>query len=80
MKKGSYVSRSVYQKLAEENKRLLKDLRTICLGEMTESLMTRIHWREKFKKEDKFWDDIKAILRKEANSKYNIQTPKTKNA
>jgi hypothetical protein len=61
--KRSFVSRSVYQKLAEENKRLLKDLRTICLGDPVDAIITRIHWRNRFKKEDKFWEDVKAILK-----------------
>ncbi len=31
-KRNSYVSRSVYQKLAEENKRLKKDIKTLIVG------------------------------------------------
>jgi hypothetical protein len=68
--RGAVVSRSVYQKLAEENKRLLRDLKTICTGDIFESITLRIHYREKFKKEEKFWNDIRAILKKEANSAY----------
>jgi hypothetical protein len=64
MKKGSFVSRSVYQKVVEENKKLLKDLRTICLGDPVKAIMLRIHWRKRFRREDKFWKDVYEILKK----------------
>lgn len=62
MKRVSYVSRSVYQHLAEENKRLLKDLRTICMNPGIQALMLRIHYREHFRKEDKFNADLQKCL------------------
>ena len=49
MKKGTYVSRSVYQHVKEENKKYLEDLKTICTGSMTESILVRLRWRMIFK-------------------------------
>jgi len=63
-KNQSYVSRSVYQKLAEENKRLMKDLKIICTGDPVDAIMLRIHWRNRFRKEEKFKAELKRILRK----------------
>jgi hypothetical protein len=73
--KKTYVSRSVYQKLAEENKRLLRDLKTITLGKKEDSVIAWLHWREYFKKKDRFWQEVEELLKREA-IQYNIQTPK----
>lgn len=66
--KRSFVSRSKYQKVVEENKRLLKDLRAICTGITLEGVWTyegikaRRYWREYFEKLDKEKAEIREIL------------------
>lgn len=50
-KKGTPVSRSVYQKLAEENKRLRRDIEIIVMGSMPESILKRAEWKKVFEKE-----------------------------
>jgi hypothetical protein len=49
MKKGTYVSRSVYQHVKEENKKLLQDLRVISTGNPVKAFLLRLKWRKKFK-------------------------------
>ena len=79
MKGKSYISRSVYQKLAEENKSLMRDLKIISTGDPVEAFIVRKHWRERFKKEEKFWNDLREILKEEVkehtssiNQKQNV--------
>lgn len=49
MKKGTYVSRSVYQKLSEENKLLKTDIYTLVMKPLTfESIRIRGNWQNKF--------------------------------
>lgn len=60
-KKGQYVTRSVYQKLKEENKKLLADLKTICWsGDMdfikTFDVMDK--WNDHFTKQKEMHDMI----------------------
>lgn len=51
----SSVSRSVYQKLAEENRRLKADIYTLVMKPVTgESILVRAKWREKFEKDAAF--------------------------
>jgi len=51
----SNVSRSVYQKLKEENKRLLLDLYVLTMTPISiESINTRKKWRDKFTEEAEF--------------------------
>lgn len=62
----SAVSRSVYQKLKEENKRLLNDLYIIAMKPVTfEAIEIRKKWRDKFLKEQQF-----NALMKEAAQQY----------
>jgi len=55
MKPSSPVSRSVYQKLAEENKRLMRDIKVMACGECFEAIQMRLKWR-KFFREKEEWD------------------------
>ncbi len=65
MKKGTYVLRSTYQKLAEENKRLKEDLRIITSadrdnkGEMHNARLTLLKWRKYFLSLKNFFDGLK---------------------
>ena len=66
MLKGTYVSRSVYQKLKEENKKLLSDLRTISMEPGIEAVKIRIKWCKHFKHEDDLNNAIRTVLRQYA--------------
>lgn len=48
----SHVSRAVFQRVAEENKRLKRQLRILCLDPGVEAIKLRMELRDKFKKED----------------------------
>ena len=51
----SNVSRSVYQKVKEENKRLIADIKIMSQESTTvEKIECILKWREKFKKDDEF--------------------------
>lgn len=50
--KGKCVSRSVYQKVCEENRRLRQDLYTLVMRPVTgESILVRGRWKDQFEKE-----------------------------
>ena len=69
----SKVSRSVYQKLAEENKRLKADLRTIVMASKPLSdyeIETIRKYRKQFQEEDYF-----NLVMKEVASEYIKQHP-----
>ena len=54
-KKANPVSRSVYQKLAEENKRLKADLKILCFnGNFKQVDDVRLKWYTLYKKEEDF--------------------------
>lgn len=55
------VSRSIYQKLKEENKRLLADIKVMACGECFEAIQMRIKWRTKFKRVEAFNAAMKAV-------------------
>lgn len=57
----SKVSRSVYQKLAEENKRLMKDIKTLTTGPMLERIKLKIKWANHFKQRDDLNAALKAV-------------------
>lgn len=48
------VSRSVYQKLKEENKRLLADIKVMACGECFDAVQMRIKYRTKFRHDEAF--------------------------
>ncbi len=53
--KGKYVSRSVYQKKCEENKKLLADIKILTAdGISPEKVILITKWREVFKKRREF--------------------------
>lgn len=58
----SSISRSQYQKLAEENKRLLSDLKIVCMGDSFESIQKRQEWRKRFNGKQALLDGIKEVL------------------
>jgi len=63
--KRRYVFRSTYQKIAEENKRLLNDIKILTSeGISAERTLLIIKWRVKFKA-DKDFTDILQIAAKE---------------
>ena len=71
-KKASPVSRSVYQKLAEENKRLKNDLKNICHNVLSaEAIQARMKWKKHFENEALFARQMKEIA-----TEYFKQNPK----
>jgi len=67
MLKGKYVSRSVYQKAKEENKRLLADIKVMACGECFDAIQIRIKWRKIFKEQEQFEKAIREMLRADSN-------------
>ena len=65
----SNVSRAVYQKVAEENKRLKRQLRILCMEPGVDAIRLRMELRDKFKKEDGINRVINTVL-KEAAREY----------
>ena len=61
--RGKYVSRSVYQKVVEENRKLLKDIRALVDNSLTiESINVRRKWCDKFQKDREFVNLISESL------------------
>lgn len=72
MKKGSYVTKSIYQKLAEQNKKLILDI-SILVSESRDLIPDRIFimskWRKKFKDEKLFINMLKDYCKKHSLKK-----------
>ena len=65
----SAVSRSVFQKKCEENKRLISDIRLLTSeGISFEKIECVMRWRKKFKKEQEFNNMLKSFVTKLINS------------
>lgn len=71
---GEYVSRSTYNKVAEENKRLLKNI-SLLVEEIhplnkkySSQLILIMNWRKKFKRDLILQDTIKEMLRRKPQS------------
>lgn len=61
--RGSYVSRSTYQKVVEENKKLKADIRTLVLEEdFSGQWEVWSRWYEHFEKQAQFNQDLREIL------------------
>lgn len=59
----SHVSRSVYQKLKEENKRLLHDLYMLTMEPGTkEGLQIMLKWYKKFRTKQEFNEAIRELI------------------
>ena len=71
----SNVSRSVYQKVCEENKRLKSDIKILVesYGDAPAYIETILKWRKQFRKEKQF-----NCFMKEAAVKYLEQHPEIK--
>ncbi len=55
MKRGTYVKRSTYQKVVEENRRLLTDIRVLTIeGVSPERILLIQKWRKKFAEDRRF--------------------------
>lgn len=52
--KTSKVSRSVYQKMVEENKRLMNDIKTLVYGDIPTIIFLKEKYRKKFESEKEF--------------------------
>lgn len=50
----AHVSRSTYQKVVEENKRLLNDIKTLIYGDIPQIIFLKDDYRKKFEAERKF--------------------------
>jgi hypothetical protein len=53
------ISRSVYQRLAEENKRLKRTIRVLCCGKVEDALKLRLKLRREFEEEAKLEEWIR---------------------
>lgn len=65
-RKGKYVSRSTYQKLAEENKKLLKDIRILTEEGFPSAakIITLDKWRRKFKEERDMFNLLRDLFKR----------------
>lgn len=62
--KMSKVSRSIYQKVVEENKRLMSDIRLLTENSFNPLKLLCIQkWREKFRKEKEFNERMKEFAK-----------------
>ena len=59
-----YVSRSAFQKLAEKNKRLMKDIEVMACGECFEAIQMRIKWRKYFEQQKELENAIRDFILK----------------
>jgi hypothetical protein len=64
MKKGTYVSRSTFQKLKEENKKLLSDIRILSEAGFpsADKILTLAKWRKKFREEREFNQMLREVV------------------
>jgi len=77
----SAVSRSVYQKLKEENKRLLRDLYIISMKPVSlECIEVRKKWREKFTEEHEFSALLKEVCQQYIKDHPEYDITKWKNS
>jgi len=64
MKKGTYVTRSAYQKVCEEKKKLIEDIKIMSNESMTYKKMITVQkWRSHFNREDSFKLMLKGIAK-----------------
>lgn len=63
--RGKYVSRSTYQKLAEQNKKLINDIRILTQEGFPSAnkILTIKKWRETFEKENELYNLLKTFLK-----------------
>lgn len=52
MKRPSKISRSVFQHVVEENKRLLRDIRIMTMELGMKAILLRMKWRDRFRHDD----------------------------
>jgi len=61
----SNVSRSVYQKLKEENKRLLADIRTLTMDSVSmQAVLVHRNWKNRFTQDKEFSEMLKKFAQK----------------
>jgi hypothetical protein len=70
--KSKYVTRSAYQKLAEENKRLIKDIYMLTSEPLEwETVLIKKKWKEKFKSDKLLTELLKQIAQEHFKKKSN---------
>jgi hypothetical protein len=87
---GKYVSRSTYQKVVEENKRLKQDIKDLTTRHYKDARWLEVYtrWWRHFKKEHDFMDTLRAIFDPasplyggghlpDENNRVSPQSPKT---
>lgn len=77
-KQAKPVSRSVYQKLAEENKKLKADLKTLCYDDLSaDTIIVRMKWQKHFEKEYNFNSLMKDVCQNylKEHPEYDITKP-----
>lgn len=77
MKRGTYVSRSAYQVVCEENKKLINDLKIICCGEPSMSIQVEMKWAKHFEKEKQFSKILTEVAKEylKEHPEYDITSP-----
>lgn len=76
--KGKFVTRSVYQKVCEENKRLLADIRAMVVADNPDvSLATIYKWQKKFYEESKLNQELRIVAKQylKEHPEYDIMSP-----
>jgi hypothetical protein len=63
--RGKYVSRSVYQRAVEKNKRLLNDIRILAGDDSVERRITKKHYQAKFRREANYYAELEKLLKEE---------------
>ena len=64
MTRTSKISRSIFQKKVEENKRLLRDIRIMATEPGIKAILLRMKWRDRFRKDAALNDLIKTMAKK----------------
>ena len=64
MKRGTYVSRSTYQKVCEENKRLLADIKILTAeGVNPDAILLKMKWQKKFLGDKQFHEALTRVAK-----------------
>jgi hypothetical protein len=79
MKHVSKISRSVFQKKVEENKRLLRDIRVMTMEPGIKAILLRMKWRDRFKHETELNNLLKTAAKKYFNDHPELKIDFPKN-
>ena len=80
MNEEAMVSRSAFAKVQNENYRLKRILRVLCLGEAWGAIKMRIEYRELLAKEEAEWNIIKKLFTQTREARIRATREKGKNS